>query len=825
MIGIVIVSHSAKLAEGLVDLASAMGGEGLRIQAAGGLDLPGQPLGTDPMRILNAIEAAYSEDGVLVLMDLGSAVLSAEMALDFLPEAKRQHVRLCEAPLVEGTVIAAVQARLGSPLDQVADEARKALVAKASQLHASDQTNGPAQVETARAATPGPIALRLKVANALGLHARPAARLVQTAARFPGADLHIIDLTNGLGPASARSINAIATLGVLRGHEIQVSATGPESQAALAAIQALADQAFGDAEPPEAVSAPAAPTALSPDILAHPASLQGAPASPGIATGPAALYQVTLPAIPAHVIADPAAEWASFQECLEKTRAQIMADLTLLQSHNAAKAGDILEAHRLYLEDAALLDPVRDAIFNQKMNAAAAWQQAVEKLAQSYLALPDAYQRTRAKDVEDVGQQVLARWLGEPDTAPPLSRPAILIAPDLSPAEIARLDPSLVLGIATESGGSSSHAVILARSMGIPAITGLGPGLRQVQDGMTVLMDGASGEFWIEPSQALLAEVTEQGAREKDARAAAQAQSHLPAITRDQRQVRVMANIGSVKDVALALSSGAEGVGVFRTEFLFLQRQAPPSEEEQYQAYRAVAEALGGRPVIIRTLDAGGDKPLPYLNLEKEANPYLGWRAIRLCLAQPEMFKSQLRAILRVAVEFPVKVMFPMVALFSEWQAARRLLQEASLELRERGQAVPAAVETGIMVEIPSAALTAEQFAPEVDFFSIGTNDLTQYTLAAERGNPRLASLYDPFHPAVLELIQRVVQAAHARGKWASVCGEMAGDLRATSLLVGLGVDELSMNAPSIPQVKQIIRGLDYASARVQANREHSTSH
>jgi phosphoenolpyruvate-protein phosphotransferase len=278
-----------------------------------------------------------------------------------------------------------------------------------------------------------------------------------------------------------------------------------------------------------------------------------------------------------------------------------------------------------------------------------------------------------------------------------------------------------------------------------------------------------------------------------------------------------MANIGSAEAVKVAHSSGAEGVGLFRTEFLFLDRQTAPTEDEQYLVYRATAQALDGRPLVIRTLDAGGDKFLPYLNMEVEANPYLGQRAIRLCLARPDLFKPQLNAIVRVAAEFPVKIMFPMIATLSEWRAAKALLQDAILDVRKAGHAAPDKIEAGIMVEIPAAAIKAEQFAREVDFFSIGTNDLTQYTMAAERGNPDVAALSDPFHPAVLTLIQRVVIAAHANGKWVGVCGEMAGDPRAIPLLIGLGVDELSMSAPSIPKAKQIIRNIEYKKVRAQA--------
>jgi phosphocarrier protein FPr len=347
----------------------------------------------------------------------------------------------------------------------------------------------------------------------------------------------------------------------------------------------------------------------------------------------------------------------------------------------------------------------------------------------------------------------------------------------------------------------------------------VGPDLLSLAEGTPLLIDGSTGQVWPQPEASLAAEYSRRAVAEQAAKAAALAASAAPAVTRDGRRIEVAANIGSVADAQAAVAAGAEGAGLFRTEFLVLDRRAAPDEDEQYGIYRAVAAGLAGRPVIIRTLDAGGDKPLPYLDLGQEANPFLGWRAIRVCLDRPDFFKTQLRAIVRTAVEFPVRVMFPMIATLTEWRAARALLAEAQAEVAARAQAVPARIETGIMIEIPSAAVRAAQFAAEVDFFSIGTNDLTQYVMAAERGNPRVAALADAFHPAVLELIGKVAEAAHAHGKWAGVCGEMAGDPEAVPLLVGLGIDELSMSPPAIPRAKQIIREADYAALRAAAQR------
>jgi phosphocarrier protein FPr len=418
-----------------------------------------------------------------------------------------------------------------------------------------------------------------------------------------------------------------------------------------------------------------------------------------------------------------------------------------------------------------------------------------------------------------VGRQVVAQLLGVA-LAPTLSGPGILVAADLTPADTAGLDPAVVLGLATALGAPTSHSAILARSLGLPAVVGLGEAILGVADGTPLVLDGDAGQVLLAPEAGVLDDYRRRQVEARQAAEAARAAAHAPALTRDGRRIEVVANIGSDADARAAVAAGAEGVGLFRTEFLFLDRRTAPDEAEQFAAYRAAAEIMGpGRPIIIRTLDVGGDKPLPYVDMGREENPFLGWRALRLCLAQPEFFKVQLRAIARVAAEFPVKVMFPMVATLAEFRAARALLQEAGAEVARRGQPAPERLETGIMVEIPAAALRAEQFAPEVDFFSIGTNDLTQYTLAAERGNARVAALADAFQPAVLELIRRTAAAGRAHGKWTGVCGELAGDPGAVALLVGLGVTELSMAAPAIPRAKQIIRGLDAAEAygRAQA--------
>lgn len=813
MVGLVIVSHSAKLAEGVADLMRGMAGAEVKIAAAGGMDLPDQPLGTDANLIHQAIERVYSENGVAVLVDLGSAILSTELALEMLSPEKRARVVIAPAALVEGGIAAAVQARLGSSLKAVIAEAQTALDAKLSQLGVARNADASPETPTQapQTAENPTLELVLTVNNALGLHARPAAKFVQTAARF-ASGVRVQDVTTGRGPVNAKSINAVTTLGVLRGHEIRVSAQGNDAQAVLDALQELARQNFGDAETPAPIQPPKpvepAPTASGNEFI-------GLAASPGYAIGAARVYRPALPEIPQETIEDPQEEWTRLDAAIRQAEIQLRAARQTLNGRgNSAEAG-IFEAQVLMLQDQALQEPARREIFEKHTNAARALYDAAESIAQQYEALKDEYLRARAADVRAVARQVLTNLLGVSQTFE--FRAGILITPDLTPAETAQLDPVIVRGICTALGGPTGHSAILATSLGIPAVVGLGDTILQVNDGDTLIVDGSRGRVWVNPDAEQLAEYTDRIHAAKRDKQHAHTARHERAITRDGHRVEIAANIGSVKDAQAAVENGAEAVGLFRTEFLFLHRREAPGEEEQYEVYRAAAQILDPRPLLIRTLDVGGDKPLPYVNAPQEANPFLGLRGLRLALAQPDLFKTQLCAILRVANEFPVRVMFPMVSTIEEFREAQRYIAESRADLQARTIAVPDYLETGIMVEVPSAALRANAFAREVDFFSIGTNDLTQYTLAAERGNPYVAILADSNDPAVLQLISNVVTAAHAHNKWVGVCGEMAGDPDAIPRLVGLGVDELSMSAPLIPQAKLIVRGLDFGQAQEQA--------
>jgi multiphosphoryl transfer protein len=800
MVGIVIVSHSHLIAEGVAALAREMGGPDVRLETAGGLNVPDHPIGTDAVLVMEAIDRAWSDDGVLVLMDLGSAVLSAEMALDLMPEERRSNVLLCEAPIVEGAVAAAVTAKLGAPLDRVAQEARGGLAGKVA--HLGETGVGEQQVPS-EAPTGDATSIRLTVNAPHGLHARPAARLVQTAASFD-ARIMVRDLTNARGPADAASLNAVAMLGATQGHEIEVAASGPQAPEALAAIGALAERDFDDRPGQPEPEPPARASGHQEAGI-----VQGHPASPGIAIGPARRFKTPDLAIPEGA-AGAGAEITALEAALDEVRDEIASQRARVAGRAGADEAEIFDAHLLFLKDDALLTPARRAIVEESVSAARAWHDVIERTAEAWDGLEDEYLRARAADLRSVGRQVLAHLIGVPAPHPVLEAPGVVIASDLSPADTVGLDPSVALGIATAGGGPTSHAAVLARSSGIPAVVGAGDALLAIAEGTELIVNGTTGVIHVDPDESLLAELT--AARDERAVAVREAQASAlePARTIDGTTIEVAANIGSPADAVRAVAAGADGVGLFRTEFLFMGRSAMPDEREQEAAYRETAEALGGRPLVIRTLDVGADKPLPYLDQPSEPNPFLGVRGIRLGLEQPELLRTQLGAILRVAAEHPLRVMFPMIATVDELRAANDLLERAG----DR----PRTLEVGVMIEVPSAALLADRLAEDVDFFSIGTNDLTQYTMAADRGNVRVSALADAVHPAVLRSIKMAVEAADAHGRWVGVCGELAGDPDATVLLLGLGVRELSMGAPSIALVKREVRTVDLAAARTMAD-------
>lgn len=802
VIGIVIVSHSKQLALGVRELAAQMVHGQVPIAVAAGIEDPENPLGTDPIQVYEAIASVFSDDGVLVLMDLGSALLSAEMAIEFLSEAQQQKVYLCEAPLVEGAIAAVVAAAAGRNIHQVMAEACGALLAKATQLGVVSNPLSVVSSNTPTTNGESPTQeIRLIVSNRLGLHARPAAQFVATAARFQSQIL-VQNLTRNTELVRGDSINQVTTLGVRQGHELVITATGSDADEALAALQALFANNFGE----DNVALNSPPAFHHKVTPATHGELLGIAASGGIAIAPIVHYQPTHISIREYHVDDPEAEWQRVQAAIHSARQEIQAVFSQASIQIGDAEAAIFDAQLLFLEDPVLSEAAKERILEHHLNAEAAWQAVVDEVATSYHTLEDSYLQERVDDVVDVGQRVLRLLAGNAPAKVHLSEPAILVATDLTPSDTAGLDPTKVLGICTTSGSATSHSAIIARTLGIPAVLGVDAQVLHLADGTLMALDGESGKAWVEPESHILDLLAAKQSAWQTAQQQARATAHQPAITRDGRQVSVFANIGSISDVQVAVASGAEGVGLLRTEFLYLERTSAPTEEEQLEVYQAIAQVLDNRPLIIRTLDVGGDKPLPYLIVGlREANPFLGSRGIRFCLDNLDLFKTQLRAILRASVGHQIKIMLPMIATVTEVRAAKVILGEVQAELNQAGIPFDAAMKVGIMVEVPSAVAIADQLAAEVDFFSIGTNDLSQYIMACDRTNPRVANLVDALHPAVLRMVQQTIQAANAAGISVGLCGELAADTLATPILLGLGLDELSVNPQSIAGVKQAI--------------------
>ncbi len=543
--------------------------------------------------------------------------------------------------------------------------------------------------------------------------------------------------------------------------------------------------------------------------------VQGIGASPGIAIGPTFQFAKVEVDVERREVEDPEAEWERFEAALEKAREQLEQVLAKAEEETGAEEASIFEAHLMMLEDPELLEEVGAAIEEEDLNAEAAIHEAAESYAQMLEAMEDEYLGARAADVRDVAERVVRVLLDLPQSpAAELSEPSVILARDLTPSDTVLLDKSLVLGFCTAEGGRTSHTAILARSLALPAVVGAGRHILEIPEGETVVLDGTAGTLIVGPDQETIDEYQERQERIAATLSKAREKADEPAVTRDGKRVEVVANIGNVEGAKSAVEAGAEGVGLLRTEFLYLERADLPDEEEQYEAYRAIVDVFGDLPVILRTLDIGGDKELPYLDLPHEMNPFLGVRAIRLCLARPELLKPQLRAALRAGVGGNLKIMFPMVSRVPEVEAARELLEECRRELEDEGQEAAGDIEIGIMIEIPAAVVMADRLVDKVDFFSIGTNDLSQYTMAADRTNADVAALVTGFQPAVLRLVRDTIEAAHDGGIWVGLCGELAGEPLAIPILLGLGLDEFSMNPPAIPLAKQILRQLTVDEAR-----------
>ena len=546
--------------------------------------------------------------------------------------------------------------------------------------------------------------------------------------------------------------------------------------------------------------------------------LRGIPASQGVSRSRVVLLDRTSidPVKRSITETDSEKEDDRLQSAIAETRRQITTMQDRLREAMGAKEALIFDSHLLVLEDPVLLEEVSRYIREDMVSVEYAFYQASEKYAKALAKVEDTYLSERAADIRDVTQRVLSNLMDRPTNTKlaNLTEPCIVVAHDLTPTDTAMLDPAMVLGFLTEVGSRTSHTAILSRSLRIPAVIGLGEAIRELHSEQSVLIDGFNGFVIIEPSDQTLFEYGQLVERQTSIEENLEIIHDDAAETRDGQRIVLSANIERVDDIESVRQSGATGVGLFRTEFLFINRSDLPNEEEQFAAYRRVVESLTPDPVIIRTLDLGGDKLLSHVNVAEEMNPFLGWRAIRLCLEEKDLFRTQLRAILRASAFGDLKIMYPMVSGVEELDAANVLLNDCREQLRAEDKAFADDIEIGVMIETPSAAMIADSLARRVQFFSIGTNDLIQYALAVDRLNEKIAHLYEPTHPGILRLIKTTVDAGQSHGIWTGVCGEMAGDLAAVPILLGLGVAELSVTPPMVPRVKMLIRSIEMEQAR-----------
>ncbi len=548
--------------------------------------------------------------------------------------------------------------------------------------------------------------------------------------------------------------------------------------------------------------------------------ISGILASPGIAFGKALLLKEDEIIIDRKKISADSVdeEVERFTDGRAKASAQLEAIKTKAGETFGEEKEAIFEGHIMLLEDEELEQEIIALIKDKHMTADAAANEVIEGQATALEELDDEYLKERAADVRDIGKRLLRNILGlNIIDLGAIQDEVILVAKDLTPSETAQLNLKKVLGFITDIGGRTSHTSIMARSLELPAIVGTGSVTSEVKNGDYLILDAVNNKVYVNPTNEEIETLRSAQAQVAEEKAELAKLKDLPAITLDGHQVEVCANIGTVRDIDGAERNGAEGVGLYRTEFLFMDRDALPTEEEQFAAYKAVAEACGSQAVIVRTMDIGGDKELPYMNFPKEENPFLGWRAVRIAMDRKEILRDQVRAILRASAFGKLRIMFPMIISVEEVRALRKEIEIYKQELRDEGKAFDESIEIGVMVETPAAATIARHLAKEVDFFSIGTNDLTQYTLAVDRGNDMISHLYQPMSPSVLNLIKQVIDASHAEGKWTGMCGELAGDERATLLLLGMGLDEFSMSAISIPRIKKIIRNTNFKDAKVLA--------
>lgn len=791
MIGIVLVSHSAKLAEGVKEIASQMA-NGVLIEAAGGLDDFENSLGTDAMKIMAAIESVYQDDDVLVLMDLGSALINAQTAIEFLDEKIQQRVHLCSAPLVEGGIAAAVQAMIGSPIEEVIAEAKKSLDSKMQLL--SEESIIDIKFDTE--AEESGFSFDIKVPNAYGLHARPASKMVYLA---KGLDLEAKVSVDNKQWHNAKSINNLSLLGAKKDDTLYFRLKGSDAELFKEKIQQFQKENFGDELDFEI---PNETETTLPD------GAWGIPSSPGIGIGKATVVRYK-PFVLEKVYCDsPSKERVRFLKGLDMAHREIEGNKRRLSSVLSNKDIEIFDAHIAFLEDIELQNLIFNQIETEKVTLEKAWWDQTQVIISRFEKSSNLYIKQRATDIRDI-QSLLLRQISDnvPELECDFSEPVVVMLDNIQPSDVLKLDPEKVKGILLAEGNENAHTSILARSLGIPAITAMKDNLSKIKEGEMIIIDGRSGKVLLDQKSQEWKELKQEKENTEAEKERLVKEAQEKVSTKSGISVEVLANVTGFKDAHTALQNGADGVGLFRTELYFMQKKQAPTQEDQIKLYTEMASLFDTKPFTIRTLDIGGDKPIPYLPMDKEENPFLGVRGVRYCLSNQEIFKTQLKAILQAAYLCPnIQVMYPMISTLQELEMVKKLLKDCKNELLKEAKPFKIDLSEGMMVEVPSAVLLAKKFAKHVDFFSIGTNDLAQYLLAADRGNAKVKSLISSDDASVLNAIEMVVKAAKDQEIPVSICGEIASNNEIIPKLIKLGIKKLSVNAVQVPYTKQEIK-------------------
>jgi multiphosphoryl transfer protein len=815
MVGLVLVSHSRPLVEAVADLVRRAVNADLQLTCCGGVGDNRAELGTDAIEIQEAIGTIYSDDGVLVLMDMGSAILSAETAKEFLNPGQQEKVRLTSAPLVEGGIAAAVQAQLGASLDEVANAALQSLLPKQDQVQ--DVLRRPT------AASPSPTLslneiLDVTIQNPHGLHLRPAAMLIKTLSSFP-AEVLIENRTASRGPVLARSLVDVTRLQIREGDSVRFSISAPDPKPVIDSIRSLVESRFGES----AHLVPPSETNGAADVS------QPFGVSRGIAIGRPLLLDTLAASVPTYTVEsapDITREVERLHSAVAAATAEFDIRIDRLKTSLHRDELEIFDAQRMIFADPTILKEVHAKIQDQHLNAAAAWHEILSRYAADQEKADDPYLRARAADFREVERTVLAHLINEkkgsalPEQA--FADPTILICEELTPTLAEQFHRLSIAGVIQLGGGATSHGAILARAIGLPAIGGVRKSLERLRAAQRVAISGSEGSLWIDPPPDVLTDLVSRRQLERSESQRALQESQERAITKDGTPVQVGGNAGSAKDISSARTNGAEFIGLFRSEFLFQNFDVEPDEDQQLAAYReALAPSRGSFPVTVRLLDVGGDKPLKFLPQPKEANPFLGVRGIRLLMANQRFFRAHLRAILRLADSLRVHLLIPMITDVSEIVATRKMLAEIADDLTKANVPHQWPIPVGAMIETPSSGLLIDQLLPHLDFISIGTNDLTQYVLCAERGSPLLSAFSDGLHPAVLRICERVIRAAQERGVKASICGEIASDPEALPIWLGLGLRDFSVTAAAIPAAKSLIRKLSISAIAGQLASKH----